>query len=206
MPSIVDICNRALSHTGTDQAIASLSEKSKEARVCARWYEPIRDQLLRTFAWNFAQRQVLLASMGDVPTGWQYRYRYPTDCVDLQRVFQSGNYHPGIEDDGLEMAPFKIASDGEGGRVILTDIEQAEALYTARVDDPNLFPADFVVALELTLAANIAMPMLAQPKISDYLANKARQALSEAMAANLNEGHYPNHPDAEWVRDRFGGA
>ena len=206
MPSIVDICNRALSHTGTDQAIASLSEQSKEARVCARWYEPSRDQLLRTFAWNFAQRQVLLAAMGDVPTGWQYRYRYPTDCVDLQRVFQAGNYRPGMADDGLAMAPFKIASDGEGGRVILTDIEQAEALYTVRVEDPNLFPADFTAALELTLAANIAMPMLAQPKIADYLASKARQALNEAMAGNLNESHEPEAPDAEWVRTRFGGA
>lgn len=206
MPSVIDICNRALSHTGTDQAIASLGEKSKEARVCARWYEPSRDQLLRTFAWNFAQRREKLADMGEAPTGWQYRYRYPTDCIDLQRVIQAGNYHPGMEMDGIDMAVFRIASSGDGGRVILTNIEQAEAIYTARVEDPNLFPADFVVALEMTLAANIAMPMVAQPQLTDYLANKARAALSEAMAANLNEGHSPDQPDAEWVRDRFGGA
>jgi hypothetical protein len=206
MTSVIDICNRALSHTGTDQAIASLGEKSKEARVCSRWYVASRDQLLRTFAWNFAQRRVVLADMGDPPGGWAYRYRYPTDCVDLQRVFASGDYQPGTELDGLDMAPFRIASDGEGGRLILSNVAQAEALYTARVEDPNLFPADFATTLELTLATNIAMPMLAQPKISDYLASKARQALNEAMAANLNEGHYPNHPDAEWVRDRFGGA
>lgn len=206
MSSVIDICNRALSHTGTDQAITNLDEKSKEARICARWYEATLDQMLRAFAWNFAQRRVILADLGDAPSGWQLRYRYPTDCVDLQRVFHPDDYMPGTEIDGLDIAPFRVASSGDGGRVILSNIDQAEALYTARVEDSNLFPADFAATLELTLAANISMPMVAKPQITDYLANKARLAMSEAMAANLNEGHYPNHPDAEWVRDRFGGA
>lgn len=206
MPSVIDICNRALSHTGTDQAIASLEEKSKEARICARWYEASRDQVLRAFAWNFAQRRVTLADMGDPPTGWDFRYRYPTDCVDLQVVYQAGNHRPASDTYGLDLAPFQVASSGDGGRVILTNLADAEATYTAQVTDPNLFPRDFAACLELSLAASIAMPMTADPKLADYLGQRAERALNEAMAANLNEAEMNYHPDAAWVRDRFGGA
>ncbi|GAA0567463.1 hypothetical protein ACFQH5_15685 [Halomonas salifodinae] len=205
MPSVVDICNRALSHTGTDQTIASLEEKSKEARLCARWYEAARDQLLRTFPWNFAQRRVALATLGDAPVGWDYQYRYPTDCLDMQNVYVEGNWFPGRKGNDLNREPWTVSSTGDGGRVILTNMEQARATYTAKVTDPNLFPPDFVTALEFALAANISMPLVNDPELSNWLYQRARGALDDAMAGNLGEAHDPDHPEAPWTLDRIGG-
>src|SRR5690554_4100736 len=105
MPSVVDIANRALSHTGTDQSIVSLDERSKEARICARWYEPSRDQLLRAFPWNFAQRRVTLAAISEPPTGWAHQYRYPTSCLVLHEVYGKGDWFPGRQGHGLQVQP-----------------------------------------------------------------------------------------------------
>jgi len=206
MPSVVDIANRALSHTGTDQSIVSLDEKSKEARICARWYEASRDQLLRAFPWNFAQRRVTLASIANPPTDWAFQYRYPTNCLVLHDVYAEGDWHPGRQGHGRDLPAWQVASTGDGGRVILTVIENAQATYTARVEDPNLLPPDFAQALEFTLAANIAMPMANDVNLADFLATRARAAMEAAMANSLNEAVEPAEAEAPWTLDRIGGA
>lgn len=204
MPSVIDICNRALSHTGTDQTIANLEEKSKEARLCARWYDHSREMLLRSFKWNFAQRRVVLADMGDPPTGWTFRYRYPADCLMLHEVYNPDYYLRGHRTFGS--AEFQVASSGEGGRTVLARVADAEASYTADIDDPNLQPVDFTATLELLLASNIVMPLVADPKMMQFLADRATRAVSEAMARNLNEAHEPEPPEAEWVTANIGPA
>ncbi|TDX30759.1 hypothetical protein DFO67_10414 [Modicisalibacter xianhensis] len=202
MPSVIDICNRALSHTGTDQTIASLDEKSKEARLCARWYEHSRDMLLRDMQPSFAQRRVALANMGEPPAGWEYRYRYPTECLMLHEVYDPEWYDPRrLEFQGR---PFDVASSGDGGRVILTNVKAAEARYTARITDPNLQPVDFTATLELLLAANICMPLLADPNMAKYLSDRATLAINQAKTADMNEAREFDMPEAEWIRDRFG--
>ncbi len=206
MPSVVDICNDALSHTGTDIFIASLEEKTKEARLCARWYDRTRDEILRTFRWNFAQRRVILADMGNPPTGWQYRYRYPVDCLFLFRVYPTGEYSPSVQQDELvqRTRTFEVASDDDGGRIILTNVPDAEALYTHQVTDPNVFDDLFTMALTFKLAANISMPLVSNPEITEYLRNKTRESLSEAMQVSLSEAQEPPEMEARSVRARFG--
>lgn len=204
--SVVDICNEALSHTGTDAFINSLDEQSKEAKLCSRWYETTRDQILRTFAWNFAQRRVVLADMGDPPTGYRYRYRYPVDALMIQRVYPAGEWSPSIghAQEFERLNSWEVASSGDGGRVILTNIENAEAVFTVRVVDPNLFDPLFQMSLAFKLAANIAMPLVSNPEIVEYLRNKTRESMSEALQVNLSEAQEPPALEAESVRARFG--
>lgn len=180
----VDICNRALSRLGTRATISALDENSAEARTASIWYAATRDVLLRSHDWNFARRRVILAEQGTVPTGWTFRYALPTDCVRLLRLASVT----------LPMGPlsfigsprFEVAGDSTS-RFLLCDEPAAEAVYTARVDDPNLYDAGFASVLVDQLAAHIAYPITQKTEVAVRLAQMARVALADAMAADVNE-------------------
>jgi hypothetical protein len=53
MPSVVDICNESLDLLGA-ATITSLTQNSKEARLCNRNFEPVRDAVFRAHPWNVA--------------------------------------------------------------------------------------------------------------------------------------------------------
>ena len=177
MTTEVDICNRALSRLGTAATIASLDEDSTEARHCAIWYAATRDALLRAADWNFARRREELADMGSPPTGWDYRYAVPTDCVRVLRLASATNAAP---------LPFEIAG-ASTSRVLFTDQEDAELIYTARVEEPTLFDAGFAAALVDQLAANIAYPITQKTEIAVRLAQMARSSFEHAVASDANE-------------------
>nr|8CK1_E Chain E, Connector Protein [Ribes]8CK1_F Chain F, Connector Protein [Ribes] len=206
MPSKVDICNRALSNTGTDITIASLTEKSKEARLCQQWYDATLASLLRTYQWAFAQRRVTLALIGVGPAGWRHKYRYPTDAITIHDVFTADTYPDGASEftDGRYRQIFQIASDGEGGRLVLANCEDAMCRYTSDIEDPNLMPPDFSTALEMMLAKNIAMPMTGNPGLMTVLAQQAASLVSDAIARDQNEGYRNPLPYASWTRANIG--
>ncbi len=206
MPSVVDICNRALSHTGTDITIASLTEKSKEARLCARWYESTLEQMLRSYQWGFAQRRVILALIGDGPFGWRFTYRYPTDAMMVHEVFNSNARPAGEQAYNRDMtrADYQVASDGEGGRTLLCNVEDAACRFTSDIEDPNLMPADFSSALELSLAGNIAMPLTANPGLVQMLNQSAMMRMNDAIARDQGEKRGPHAQEAEWTRAHIG--
>ena len=175
--SDVDICNRALSRLGTRATISALDENSTEARTVSIWYAATRDTLLRAHDWNFARRRVILADQGAAPTGWTFRYALPTDCIRLLRITAAS---------AADAARFEVAGDSTS-RFVLCDEPSAEAVYTARVDDPNLYDAGFSSALVDQLAAHIAYPITQKTETAVRLAQLARAALGEAMAADVNE-------------------
>jgi hypothetical protein len=174
----VDICNRALSRLGTRATIAALDENSTEARTASIWYAATRDTLLRAHDWNFARRRVFLARQGTAPTGWRFRYALPADCVRLLRLASAT--------PEADAARFEVAGDA-AGRFVLCDEPAAEAIYTARVDDPNLHDAGFASALVDQLAAHIAYPITQKTETAVRLAQLARATLADAMAADAGE-------------------
>ena len=174
----VDICNRALSRLGTRATISALDENSTEARTAYIWYAATRDVLLRSHDWNFARRRVILAGQGSAPTGWTFRYALPTDCIRLLRIASALPHRDPVR--------FEVAGDSTS-RFVLCDEPAAEAVYTARVDDPNLYDAGFASALVDQLAAHIAYPITQKTEIAVRLAQMARAALADAMAADVNE-------------------
>jgi hypothetical protein len=178
MTTEVDICNRALSRLGTRATIQSLTENSTEAEQCKIWYAATRDALLRAHDWNFARRQVALADTDDPPTGWDYSYVLPTDCL---RVLRFASATPPVPSREFEVAGTSSA------RVIYTDEAEAEAIYTARVEDPSLFDQGFATALVDQLASHIAFPITQKTDVAVRLAQIARQSFLEATALNANE-------------------
>ena len=79
MPSVVDICNEALDLLGA-ATITALTQNSKEARLCNRNYELVRDSVLRAHPWNTAVTRKNLPQDATAPDfGFTYQYTLPTD-------------------------------------------------------------------------------------------------------------------------------
>ena len=89
MPSVVDICNEAMDLLGA-ATITSLTENSKEARLCNRRFETVRDHVLRAHPWNCAITRKELAKDSDAPAfGFNHQFTLPTDPFCL-RVLSFG--------------------------------------------------------------------------------------------------------------------
>ena len=119
----------ALSHIGSAKDIANLdTDKSDEARACRRFFDVARDATLRDFAWPFAQRRAALGLIETFTDGeWTYSYRYPSTALKLHRILS------GIRNDNRQSrASYEILKDDDG-RLIYTDMENAEVEYTEQV-------------------------------------------------------------------------
>ena len=60
MASVVDICNSALNLLGAS-TISTITEDTKNARLCNQRYEPIRNRVFRSHNWNCLIKRVQLA-------------------------------------------------------------------------------------------------------------------------------------------------
>ena len=78
MPSVVDICNEAMDLLGT-ATIISLTQNSKEARLCNRRFDTVRDAVLRAHPWNCAIVRQQLAKNTTAPAFGFYKRIYTAD-------------------------------------------------------------------------------------------------------------------------------
>lgn len=214
--SVVDICNMALARIGFSETIASLDERSKAAQTCTLFYEAARDYVLRDFPWNFATRAVQLAEVTDATfPGWQVVYRYPTDCLDARQVVTEAgtrlplSYWVSTDPQRPHLSrwlppriPFEVSSD-EAGRLILTDLEEAYLVYTARIEDPNLFDSMFVSALAWHLAVELVMPLAVDERRAARAERNYTIVLSQAQAMNMNEAQADAPPESPSITARY---
>ena len=202
MASKTEICNMTLSHLGVGKEIANIeTEQSPEASACRRYYDTVRDAILRDFAWPFAQKRVALGLIETFTVNtaeWTFSYRYPSDCIKLHRI-QSG-----IRNDNRQSrVPYEILK-GEASRVIYTDEENALAVYTERVEDPSYYPADFELAFSFRLASYTA-PRLAKGdpfNLRQSTMNRYLEEVSRAKASSANELQVEENPLSELQRAR----
>jgi len=195
--SEVSICNMALGWVGA-RSIASLTENSPEARACSQFYGLAREQTLRDHAWNFAQTRAALASI-DVPAEYpeyHYAYSWPTDCLRALKVRNAAG-----SDEDFEVA---LSIDG-GGRMILTNAEQAVLVYTKNVSDPSTFDPLYVRALARRVAADIGKVFFknnqsAMQELETYYLNEIRKAQTQ----DAGEGKPETVEESTWITARFG--
>jgi len=182
--SSVDICNLALKFVNKSP-ITSLSSSSPsvEERACRAVYDEMRESLLRLHPWGFATRQQALAPLTSAEeiTGWDYVYAYPSDCLLARFIYDpSGSDNQGI--------PFREFSSSDlSSRIIVTNQDDAKLVYTADVDNANVFDSLFVIAFARLLASELAMSLKGGRALSQY--NKAlfQSELAAAGTADSNE-------------------
>lgn len=80
----VELCNLALSRIGADTITSLTADSAKEDRLCNQFYAKIRDQLLRSFAWNFALKvtPLQLVDLFDMSTSY-------SDAISITNIATS---------------------------------------------------------------------------------------------------------------------
>lgn len=210
MSSEVSICNIALSHVGS-YPIQSLSESTKEARECKLHYYATRDAVLRAHNWGFAKKRLTLALLSDTYSGYDYAYSYPSDCLVVREIYdESGAFTGTIYDEETDeyvatgRVEYEISINSDlTQRVILTDKEDAELIYTARVTDPNLLDSLFQDALALRLAATLAQPLKQKPGLTKDLIAQYQQLIGVAKAADANEKYKKPSANNRYTNSRL---
>ena len=184
MPSVVDLCNAAISHCGTRSKISDINEGSPEANACLTHFGMARDTTLRSFDWNFARVTAQLAALQSPPARWAYMYAVPVDSLRIRR----------LNDVPLAVLPETFyesasTSDGAGGYipVLLTNMSPVSAIYTAQVIDPNRWDAGFADAMAYALALRVCFELTGKEDRVRALEGLWQAAIGAASADAANE-------------------
>ncbi len=170
MASTVDICNGALNQLGAT-TILSLTEDSKNARLCNSRFTQVRDAVFRSHPWNCLQKRVELAADTDAPAwGFSYAYTLPADCLRLLRILDyDSNY--------------KVE-----GRKILSNTSSMKILYIGRITDPNEYDESLRETLSAALGADIAFAVTSNNQTATNMYNLFQDKLRDARFIDATEG------------------
>lgn len=185
MSSKIEICNRALIRLGASP-LTSLTEDSKEARLCVATYDLARKELLRSHPFNFAIKRVTLASLVQEPA-FEYTYKYllPTDCLRVLKIYNSAN-------------PFKV----ENGYIV-TDEPELNLIYISDVTDPNKFDAMFSSLLTLGIAKDIGYTLTENASLIGILNEEFIRLKREAKLFDGQEGSPDQFDQGDWLDSRY---
>ena len=170
MASVVDICNGSLNQLGAT-TILSLTEDSKNARLCNSRYTQVRDSVFRSHPWNCLQKRIELAADTTAPAwGFSYAYTLPADCLRLLRILDyDSNY--------------KVE-----GRKILSNASSMKILYIGRITDPNEYDELLRETLSAALGADIAFAVTSNNTTSTNMYNLFQDKLKDARFVDSTEG------------------
>ena len=176
MASVVDICNGALNQLGAS-TILSLTEDSKNARLCNARYTQVRDSLFRSHPWNCLIKRVELARDTETPSwGFSYQFTLPADCL---RVLGILNYD----------YDFKVE-----GRKVLANHGSVKIQYVSIVTDANQYDELLRETISASLAADIAYAVTSSNPTASNMYNLFQDKLREARFVDATEGQNTN-PD-----------
>jgi len=170
MASTVDICNGALNQLGAT-TILSLTEDSKNARICNQRYTQVRDGVFRSHPWNCLQKRVELAADSTAPAwGFKVSFTLPSDCLRLLRILDyESNY--------------KVE-----GRKILSNTSGMKILYVARITDPNQYDELLRETLSASLGADIAFAITSNNQTAQNMYTLFQDKLRDARFVDSTEG------------------
>ena len=170
MASVVEICNGSLNQLGAT-TILSLTEDSKNARLCNQRYTQVRDSVFRSHPWNCLQKRIELAADTTAPAwGFSFAYTLPSDCLRLLRILDyESNY--------------KVE-----GRKILSNTSSMRILYIARITDANEYDELLRETLSAALGADIAFGVTSNNQTSQNMYQLFQEKLRDARFVDSTEG------------------
>lgn len=200
--SKVGIANLALGYIGCGQTIAALDERSQEASICNRYYDQVRDELLRNYEWPFATRYAALAQVAKFEddadpeiNDWGYSFRIPNECLRVLRILTpNGDAEPNPQ-------PFDLGSD-DSGLLLYCDLDAVEIKYINRVDNPARYAPDFAKALAWALAAEICFPLSVQENLRIRALEQSRIWAGKAASSAMQERQARPAPESQFILAR----
>jgi hypothetical protein len=201
------------------------------AQVASRTYGLQADAVFRAAHWNSARKQAVLtllkAAIGtpENPSGqlpqppipWRYEYAYPPDCLLMRFVMPApnlpGTTAPVMTNVGANLRlsartglPFVPAIDTDSGgnqiKVVLTNVCQAQGVYTARINNIDLWDSHLQNAVIGALAAWFVPPISGDEKKLAARIQIMQGLLNAARMSDGNEGITSTDVIPDWMRVR----
>lgn len=186
MPSIVDVCNKALDKVGHG-AITSLGDGTKTANLCTRAWPLVRDQVLRDHPWNFAVTRAALAASETAPEwGFTAKFPFPSDMLRL------------LEVRDLSTGEYQVE-----GRFIHADATVLYIRYIARIEDPNTYDTAFVDTAACRLAIELCEPLTQSTTKKKMLFDEYDDSLIRAKRADGQENPPADFEEDSWIEARY---
>jgi hypothetical protein len=206
------------------------------AQVASRTYQTQADAVFRSAHWNSARLQagltLLKAAVGtpenpdgalpSPPLPWRYEYAYPNDCLKVRFVIPTPNLPipgqaPLMTNVGVSLQPLvntalpfvpAIDKDANGNqiKVILTNACRAQVVYTARIDNPDLWDSSLQNAVIGALAAWFALPVTGDKELMKLRVQMASALINTARVSDGNEGITSTDHIPDWMMIRDTGS
>lgn len=195
--SPADAANLALVRMGYKLRIGSLYDGSPAAKKVLDVYAQTRDDMLRSFDWGFAERNIALTLLKQAPVkgylppitpwnpatnpplGFLFEYAYPDDALKVRAVKPTALFFPNVDP---RYNAFAIVNDNAftpARRVIVCNVAAAIGVYTGQVTDPATWDVNFVAAFAQELA-KVLGPALVGMDSAKITAPEAQQGLATA--------------------------
>ncbi len=176
MASVVNMCNSALNLLGAS-TIAALTDDTKNARLCNQRYEPVRNRVFRSHAWNCLHKRIQLAQNSTAPVvEYTYAYALPSDCLRVLKI------HNGTTDSIATALDYKLE-----GRNIVTDEGTVYVIYIALDTDPNNYDTYLRESISHQLAADLCYAITNNATLANQYMTRADERLREARFIDATE-------------------
>ena len=176
MASVVNMCNSALNLLGAS-TISALTDDTKNARLCNQRYEPVRNRVFRSHAWNCLHKRVQLAQNSTAPVvEYDHAYALPSDCLRVLKI------HNGTTDSIATALDYKLE-----GRNIVTDIDTVFLIYIALDTDPNNYDTYLRESISHQLSADLAYAITNNATLANQYMTRADERLREARFIDATE-------------------
>ena len=192
----IDIMNLALASLGNTRTINSVGDQSTEATWCGRFYDMVRQSLLKIYAWGFATVTADLTVTTETHDKYTYVYEYPEDCLRVLMVHETG------DTTAADYVTYSVDGDIQKVRRIATDIEDARITYIYDVQDCDTMPAEFIDALALSLASRLALPLASDGKLAQAISQQAALAIDTAKRMCALEQKTPPVTENKYMQAR----
>ncbi len=175
----VDTLNRALVRLGVSEMVNADTDPRPEVNVAKVLWDTTRDIVLGAHDWPFARTRVAAAPDPTAPPeGYAYAYTLPPDCVRPRQIWDGAQAHDTDDNPHMRVE----------GRVILTDVQAAEIVYTRRIENFALWAPEVIDAFAYLLAMDLAAGVKADAQLAIRAANMYPAALAIAKAAAAKTG------------------
>ena len=176
MASVVNMVNSALNLLGAS-TITALTDDTKNARLSNQRYEPVRNRVFRSHAWNCLHKRVQLAQNSTAPVvEYDHAYALPSDCLRVLKI------HNGTTDSIATALDYKLE-----GRNIVTDQDTIFLIYIALDTDPNNYDTYLREAISHQLAADLCYAITNNAALANNYMTRADERLREARFIDATE-------------------
>ena len=192
MASVVNMCNSALNLLGAS-TISNLTDDTKNARLCNQRYEPVRNRVFRSHAWNCLHKRVQLAQNSTAPiVEYDHAYALPSDCLRVLKI------HNGTTDSIASALDYKLE-----GRNIVTDIDTVFLIYIALDTDPNNYDTYLRESISHQLAADLCYAITNNATLANQYMTRADERLREARFIDATENSLGTIESSEFTNAKL---